>query len=122
VVRRTGGPFRVLPQRETDRYLTMCVTALRQLKPELPVLSVIPQDWVSPYYPSNRPHSSAAAAARVWGSTYAVPLIDYERIVAPFVPHDINPDGMHWGWPVHEAIAEATVEVLRSVLPPRHGR
>jgi hypothetical protein len=116
IVRRTGGPFRVLPQRQTDAYLTMCVRALRHLKPELPVLSVIPQDWASPYYPSNRPHESAAAAARAWGERHRVPMIDYERVVAPFIPHDINPDGMHWGWPVHAAIAAATTEALGAAL------
>jgi hypothetical protein len=115
IVRRTGGPFRVLPQRQTDAYLTLCVSALRQLKPELPVLSVIPQDWVSSYYPSNRPHAAAAAAARAWGMKNDVPMIDYERIVAPFVPHSINPDGMHWGWDVHVAIADATAEALARV-------
>lgn len=116
VVRRTGGPFRVLPQRQTEAYLTQCVQALRQLKPQLPVLGVIPQDWVSPYYPSNRTHPAAAAGARAWGVRMAVPMIDYERTVAPFIPHGINPDGMHWGWEVHAAVAEVTVAALGTVM------
>ena len=116
VVRYTGGPLRVLPQRQTDHYLTLCVESLRQLRPTLPIVSVVPQDWVSRYYPSNRPHAGAASAARSWGERLQVPMVDYERVVAPYIPGGINIDGMHWGWEAHEAVAAETADVLAQLV------
>ncbi|MGH3745090.1 MAG: diglucosylglycerate octanoyltransferase [Mycobacteriales bacterium] len=112
VVRLTGGPFRTLGQRQTDDYHSRCVEALRQLRPELPIAGVVVHDWDSRYYPSNRGHAAAVAATRAWGEREGVPLADWETAVAPFVPHGLNPDGMHLGWEAHAAVAAATAEVL----------
>jgi len=116
VVRLTGGPFRTLGQRQTDAYHSRCVEALRQLRPELPIAGVIVHEWASRYYPSNRGHAPAVAAARAWGVREGVPLADWDAAVAPFVPHGLNPDGMHLGWEAHRAVAAVTADVLRELL------
>jgi hypothetical protein len=116
VVRVTGGPFRSLSQRQTDAYHSRCVEALRQLRPELPIAGVVVHDWSSRYYPSNRGHGAAVAAAHTWAAREGVPLADWESAVAPYIPDGLNPDGMHLGWEAHAAVAAATADVLRSLL------
>lgn len=115
-IRLLRGPFRVLPQRATDAYLTRAVTALRTVRPGLAVLGVVPPAWRSRYYPSTRTHPAAVAAARAWGARCQVPLVDWERAIAPHVPAGLNPDGLHWGWAAHQSVATATVEAVRAVL------
>lgn len=121
LVKASGGRMRVLPQRLTDYYLTMSVQALRALRPALPVLGVIPPLWSSPYYPSTRPHAAAVRAARAWGQRLDVPLVDWEAVLAPFVPGGLNRDGLHWGWPAHRAVAAATGPVLAGLLNRKSG-
>lgn len=112
VVRLTGGPFRTLGQRQTDAYHSRCVEALRALRPDLPIAGVIVHDWASRYYPNNRTHAAATAATIAWGEREGVVLADWAAAVAPYLPHGLNPDGMHLGWEAHAAVAAVTADVL----------
>ena len=116
VVRLTGGPLRMLPQRATDSYLTQCVTALRTIRPGLPVVGIVPSPWCAAFYPSVRAHRPAVAAARAWGVRVEVPMVDLDAAIAPFVPDGLNPDGMHWGWAAHAAVATETAATLGPLL------
>lgn len=116
LVRLLRGPLRVLPQRETDAYLTRCVQALRVLRPDLPIAGVVPPPWHSRYYPCGRTHRPAVAAARAWGQRLGVPLADWDQVVSPHVPAGLNPDGLHWGWQVHRDAAAETARVLAPLL------
>ena len=116
VIRLTGGPFRTLGQRQTDAYHSRCVEALRALRPDLPVAGVVVHDWSSRYYPNNRTHAAAMAATVAWGEREGVPLADWASAVAPYVPHGLNPDGMHLGWEAHAAVAAVTADVLAPLL------
>jgi hypothetical protein len=113
VVKLTGGPFRTLGQRQTDSYHSKTVEALRQLWPALPIAGVVVHRWESRYYPSERGHVPATAAAREWGRRHGIPMADWERAVEPHVPAGLNPDGMHLGWAAHRDVARVTAEVLR---------
>lgn len=120
LVRILRGPLRVLPQRQTDHYLSRCVQALRALRPDLPVLGVVPPPWRSPYYPSLRTHAAAVGAAQAWGRREGVALVDWHAAIAPLVPAGLNPDGLHWGWAAHRQVAASTAAALGSVLPARY--
>jgi len=119
-VRILRGPLRVLPQRQTDHYLSRCVQALRALRPDLPVLGVVPPPWRSPYYPCLRTHAAAVGAAQAWGRREGVALVDWHAAIAPLVPAGLNPDGLHWGWAAHRQVAASTAAALGSVLPARY--
>lgn len=118
-VRITRGPLRVLPQRATDAYLSRCVRALRSLRPDLVVIGVLPPGHDSPYYGRvTSTHPPAVAAARAWAAREGVPLVDLDAVVAPFLGGPaMNPDGMHWGWPVHQRVAGAMHDVISPLLP-----
>lgn len=121
VVRVTRGRMRVLPQRATDAYLTSCVAALRALHPGLVVVGVVPPGWSSRYQGApDWTHPAAVAAARAWGRREGVPLLDLDAVTAPAVGTDrLNPDGMHWGWDIHAAVADRADIVLRPLLATR---
>jgi len=113
LARSVGGPFRVLPQAATDRYLTRIVEGVRMMRPGLPIALLGPPPWTGPYYPSTRTHASAVHAARAWASRSEVAYVDVEPIVGPRLS-TCNPDGMHWSWEVHSLVGEAVAEALRS--------
>jgi diglucosylglycerate octanoyltransferase len=115
-VRATRGQLRVLPQAATDTYLTRCVRGIRHFRPDLPIVAMTPPPWIATYYPVNRGHAGARAAALAWADREQVPLLDVEEIVgSSLADGSANPDGMHWGWRVHEEVGRGLADVLRSV-------
>jgi len=111
LARRVNGPFRMLPQPATDRYLSRMVQGVRALRPGLPIALLGPPPWTGPYYPSTRFHAAALAAARVWAAREGVAYVDVEPLVAPRLA-SCNPDGMHWSWEVHALVGEAVARNL----------
>ncbi len=109
LARSVGGPFRMLPQAATDRYLSRMVQAVRLLRPDLPIALLAPAPWTGPYYPSARTHGPALAAARDWARREGVPCVEIESLVGPRLA-TCNPDGMHWSWEVHALVGEAVAE------------
>lgn len=116
VVQATGGPFRTLGARQTDTYHSKVVAALRAVRPELPIAGVLTHRWTGRYYPATTGHAPATAATRAWAEREGVPLADWLGAVEPLIPAGMNPDGMHFGWPAHAAVAAATAQVLRPLL------
>lgn len=114
--RLTGGRWRTLPQRLTDQYLSRCVYGVRTLHPGVPVIGVLPPPHDAPFYGRvTAGHAPAVAAARSWGRREGVPMVDLPAIVGPHLAAGrCNPDGMHWGWPVHAEVAAALAAAVRS--------
>jgi diglucosylglycerate octanoyltransferase len=129
--RLTGGRWRTLPQRLTDEYLSRCVNGVRTFHPTTPVVGVLPPPHDAPSYGRvTAGHGPAVAAARRWGAREGVPMVDLPAIVTPHLRAGaLNPDGMHWSWPVHAevgaALAAAVAEAWRAGAaaadPPRHA-
>jgi hypothetical protein len=118
VIRLTGGRLRQLPQAATDAYLTRIVQAVRLLSavgPALPIALLAPSPYAAPSYPSQRHHVAAVAAAFRWAAANGTGVVDLDPIVQPSLDARTgNPDGMHWGWDVHAAVAAALTEALTS--------
>jgi hypothetical protein len=116
LVRVLGGRLRVLPQSATDAYLTRCVEGIRFYRPGLPIVGMIPPPYdAAAHGRVNRPHRDAVRAARAWSDQTGVPMVDADAIVAPYLTRrELNPDGMHWSWPVHAAIGKAFADALSS--------
>ena len=120
-VRVTRGSLRVLPQKATDRYLTRCVEAIRQLHPQIQIVGIVPHAHRSRYYGYVQAgHQEAVDAARAWGERLGVPMLDLDEVVSPEVRAGRgNPDGMHWDWPTHHAVGVTAEKLLRSLDLPR---
>jgi hypothetical protein len=109
-----GGRLRVLSQAATDHYLTRVVRGVRHYRPDLPVVVLTPPPWRSPDYPARGGHPASVVACRSWAAREGVALADVEAVVQAM--HDRgagNPDGLHWDWPTHRAVAQLVTQALR---------
>lgn len=115
-----GGPV-ALPPRLTVAHLERCRSAVLAVRPDLPVVAVLPPPHRAACY--GRVHPGRAAAERAtmaWARERGVAVLDLPALVADHVlgGHG-NPDGMHWGWAAHEAVGVACADALRPVLAGR---
>jgi hypothetical protein len=108
-----AGRLRVLPQAATDHYLSRVVQGVRHYRPELPVVVLTPPPWRSARYPG-RGHEASVAATRSWALREAVALADVDGVVRGMHARgEGNPDGLHWDWPTHAAVADVVRRALR---------
>ncbi|HEY7858004.1 MAG TPA: diglucosylglycerate octanoyltransferase [Candidatus Nanopelagicales bacterium] len=118
VVRATDGRMRALPQAATDHYLARIVAGVHHYRPGIPMVLLGPSPYAAPAYPSQRPHVPAVEAARRWSRAHGVALVELDPVVAPSLAAGSgNPDGMHWGWAVHERVGRALAAELSDALP-----
>jgi hypothetical protein len=119
---RLGYPV-ALPPRVSVDYLEQCRNALAQLRPDLPVLGVLPSVHDCAAY--GRVHSGrepAVRALREWSARTSVPLVDLAEAVSDNIfSGEANPDGIHWGWQGHDKVARAMVKVLSEVRATAGG-
>ncbi|MRH89072.1 SGNH/GDSL hydrolase family protein [Nocardia sp. SYP-A9097] len=111
-----GWPVALPPAVSVD-YLEQSRNALAGLRPELPMVAVLPSVHQCDAYA--RHHSGRepmVKATRKWAEANSVPLVDLGEAVRENVFHgEANPDGIHWGWEGHVAVAQAMVKVLSEV-------
>ena len=114
VVRATGGRLRVLPLDVTLEHLTRCVEALRYLRPERPVLALVPPRHYAPYHAANeRGHAEVVRRTKQWAADLGVPLVDTDEITTPaWESRTLNSDGMHWSWDVHEQVGKSFAALI----------
>jgi hypothetical protein len=115
-----GGPV-ALPPRLTVSYLERCRSAVLAVRPDLPVVALLPAPHAAESYASihtGRP--AAERATRAWAAANGVDVLDVPALVADHVfgGHG-NPDGMHWGWAGHAAVGAACADLLRTRLEPQ---
>jgi len=108
-------PWRALPQRLTDQYLSQCLGGVRYYHPGVPVVGVLPPPHRAPSYgEAPRGHGRAVAAARAWGRRERVPMVDLSALVGPHLAAGrANRDGMHFGWESHAAVGAALAAAIR---------
>ncbi|MGN6611248.1 MAG: diglucosylglycerate octanoyltransferase [Angustibacter sp.] len=115
VVRLGRGRLRALPQRATDHYLSRVVAGARHYRPGLAVVALTPPPWRSDQYPVRDGHAAAVVAAREWAAREQVRLVDVEPVVERmWRSGGGNPDGLHWDWPTHAAVAEAVTAAVEA--------
>ncbi|MEV1291583.1 diglucosylglycerate octanoyltransferase [Pseudonocardia sp. NPDC049635] len=115
LARLPGGGPATLPPRLTVQYLERCRAGVHALRPELPVVAMLPSVHRAADYGLAHPHRAATEAAiRAWAAAApAVSLLDVASLVAAHVlgGHG-NPDGMHWGWAAHRDVGTALAAVV----------
>ncbi|WSF93468.1 GDSL-type esterase/lipase family protein [Nocardia vinacea] len=113
---KLGRPVALPPKVSVD-YLEQSREALAQLRPDLPVVAVLPSVHNCAAY--GHVHSGrerAVQALRAWSAKTSVPLVDLgEAVREDIFSGDANPDGIHWGWAGHTAVANSMVKTLQEV-------
>lgn len=113
---KLGRPV-ALPPKVSVSYLEQSREALAQLRPDLPVVAVLPSVHnCAAYGRVHRGRERAVRALRAWSERTSVPLVDLGEAVRENIFSDAaNPDGIHWGWDGHTAVANAMVKTLQEV-------
>ncbi|RBO88396.1 hypothetical protein DFR74_109164 [Nocardia puris] len=113
---RLGRPV-ALPPKVSVGYLEQSREALAHLRPDLPFVAVLPSVHNCAAY--GRVHSGrprAVKALLAWSQRSGVPLVDLGEAVRDDIHSgEANPDGIHWGWAGHAAVAAAMTKTLREV-------
>lgn len=113
-----GRPV-ALPTKLSVDYLEQCRAALQGLRPELLVIGTLPSVHQSPAYASaHKGRPAAERALRKWSQERDAPMVDLAAAVRPYMgAGQANPDGMHWGWAGHQAVADAVVAAIAQSCP-----
>lgn len=109
LIRATDGRLTQLSPRATSHYLARMVTGLRIIRPDLPIIRLLPAPWDSALYPAQRSHPVALAEARRWCDQHRVAGVELDDLV---LPGPNNPDGLHWGWATHERVGAAAATTV----------
>ncbi|MEV0294076.1 diglucosylglycerate octanoyltransferase [Nocardia sp. NPDC050710] len=113
---KLGRPVALPPKVSVD-YLEQSREALAQLRPDLPFVGVLPSVHdCAAYGRVHRGRPRAVKALQAWSARTSVPLVDLGEAVRDNIfSGDANPDGIHWGWAGHTAVANAMVKTLQEV-------
>ncbi|QDQ98033.1 diglucosylglycerate octanoyltransferase [Tomitella fengzijianii] len=115
---RLGRPL-ALPPQLTSHYLEKCRGALQHLRPGLPVVATLPSRHICDAY--GRVHAGRDGTVRAiegWAGQHGVPLVDLGAATGEHVLAGRgNPDGIHWGFEGHSAVAEAMLGTLGRIVP-----
>ena len=103
-----------LPPHLTVEYLEMTRAAIDFNRPGIPMVASLPSVHIADTY--GRAHHGrpgTVAALTRWAAERRVPLVDLKAAVAEHVLGGRgNPDGIHWNFEAHQAVAELMVKGL----------
>jgi hypothetical protein len=119
LARVTRGRPTALSVKQSVRYLDATVVAVRALRPDLPVIAILPSVHRARAYGFvHTAREPAERAIRQWAGEAGVSLLDLAAIVGAHVldGHG-NPDGIHWGWPGHDTVGAALAGLITTVAP-----
>jgi hypothetical protein len=103
-----------LPPHLTAEYLEMTRGAIDFNRPGIPVVASLPSVHVAPTY-GNAHHGRAGTAGAItaWAAEHDIPLVDLKAAVAEEIYAGRgNPDGIHWNFAAHDAVADLMIEAL----------
>ena len=103
-----------LPPHLTVEYLEMTRAAIDFNRPGIPVVASLPSVHIAPTYGhSHRGRPGTVAAITRWAAEHAVPLVDLKEAVGDEVTSGRgNPDGIHWNFEAHRAVADLMLKGL----------
>ena len=108
-----GRPV-ALPPRLSVEYLEKSRAALAHLRPDLPFVATLPAVHnCAAYARVHAGRDPAMLALTRWADQRSVLTVDLGNAVRDNIFSDrANPDGIHWGWAGHVAVADAMGTVL----------
>ena len=103
-----------LPPRLSVEYLEMTRGAIDFNRPGIPIVASLPSVHIAETYGySHRGRSGTVGAITAWADRHRIPLVDLKEAVEPHVLGGRgNPDGIHWNFEAHEAVAELMLTAL----------
>lgn len=111
-----GWPM-ALPTTVTVEYLEKMVEAISAVKPDIPIVCILPPTHkAEPYSAAHPGRDKTAAAIRAWATPRGIPLVDHSCTDEHVLSGQGNPDGIHWDFPGHRIVHEHTMAVLHSAL------
>ncbi len=115
-----------LPPHLTAEYLEMTRAAIEFNRPGIPIVASLPSVHIAPNYGmAHHGRSGTVAAITQWAVEQGVPLVDLGAAVGEQVMSGRgNPDGIHWNFEAHQAVAELMIKGLAEAgvqLPDSSG-
>ena len=109
-----------LPPQLTVEYLEMTRAAIDFNRPGIPFVASLPSVHVAPTYGhAHHGRPGTVNAITAWADEHRVPLVDLKEAVAEeILAGRGNPDGIHWSFPAHEAVAELMLKALAAAGVP----
>jgi len=103
-----------LPPHLTVEYLEMTRAAIDFNRPGIPVVASLPSVHIAPSYGmAHHGRAGTVAALTEWAGEHDVPLVDLKAAVGDEVLSGrANPDGIHWNFEAHRAVAELMIKGL----------
>jgi len=103
-----------LPPHLSAEYLEMTRGALDFNRPGLPIVASLPSVHIADLYgKAHRGRAGTVAAITGWAAEHNVPLVDLKAAVADHIYGGRgNPDGIHWNFEGHQAVAELMLKAL----------
>ena len=118
LVRLSGGRLRYTPASVYRHGWTKSIAAVRLFTQDAPLCAVLPALHRGPYYAGIERHQPEVYRATVeMGTALGVALVDLAEAGRPYLDR-LNPDGLHWSFEQHEAVATAMVVALLPQLRP----
>lgn len=110
-----GWPM-ALPPRLTVEYLEQIRSALKAVRPDLPVVASLPPLHHSRYYRFAQPgHPRTTNAITHWAAEHGLPVVDLAKATIDHLrAGEGNPDGIHWNFDAHQRVAGLVLEAIVS--------
>ena len=103
-----------LPPQLTAKYLEMTRGAIDFNRPGIPIVACLPSVHIADTY--GRAHQGREPTVRAitqWAQEHDVALVDLKLAVAHEVMNGLaNPDGIHWNFEAHRAVADLMLKAL----------
>jgi len=115
-----------LPPDLSADYLEQTRGAIDFNRPGIPIVASLPSVHIAETYgKAHRGRAGTVAAITEWAQNHDVPLVDLKAAVAEQVMSGRgNPDGIHWNFEAHQAVAELMLKALTEAGVPNekpHG-
>jgi hypothetical protein len=103
-----------LPPALSVEYLEMTRGAIDFNRPGIPMVASLPSVHIAETYGrSHRGRDGTVAALTTWAREHDIPLVDLKEAVAEHIYAGRgNPDGIHWNFEGHRAVADLMMKAL----------
>lgn len=110
-----GWP-QALPPNQTIYFLNKIVSSIQKIKPEVEFIASLPAMHASEAYNYKHPaRNKVRAKILTWTRHNQLKYIDFTEILRPyFVLGKYNPDGIHWSFEIHTAVAEEFIKIINN--------
>ena len=103
-----------LPPHLSAEYLEMTRNAIDFNRPGIPIVASLPAVHIAETYgKAHHGREGTAKAITEWAEQHDVPLVDQKAAVGEYIMSGRgNPDGIHWNFEAHQAVADLTLKAL----------